>query len=865
MNKALNKMRNEQEVNRTLLQDSTSNKDAVLAKYQTTDKGLYEPEVNKRRDKFGRNITAEQKPTPWYINLAKSFHNPFIYILAFLMVVSYLTADIEATIIMALMILFSVILSFVQSMRAQKASLSLKSMIENTTAIIRNGMQREIPIIDVVPGDIVFLSTGDIIPADARIIEAKDLFINQSPLTGESIPVEKFAEATEKNLSIFERDNLAFMGTDVISGQGKALILKTGDNTIFGSLSQEALAKRDETSFDKGVKSISKLLMYLMLVMVPIVFLINGIMKGNWTEAFLFAVAVAVGLTPEMLPMIVNTNLAKGAVRMARKKVIIKELSSIQNLGAMDVLCTDKTGTLTKDKVELIEHIDTTGATSDKVLGLAFQNSHFQTGWKNIMDHAIISHMEKIGDSTRLTTPEKIDEIPFDFSRRRLSVILRKKNSIEMITKGAITEMFDVCSQLEENGNIIPLTDTIKKRLHIQCEQMNRNGMRVIAIATKTKTEKESFSVIDEQNMTLIGFLGFLDPAKPSAKPAIASLHGHGVIVKVLTGDNEIVAQTICRQVGIPSDKFLLGSDIDFMYDDELTEATRTHHIFAKLTPTQKSRIIHLLRKDGHTVGFMGDGINDAPALRKADVGISVDTAADITKDASSVILLEKSLTILNDAVTEGRNVFGNILKYMKMTASSNFGNVFSVLVASAFLPFLPMLSIHLLLQNLMYDVSQMTLPWDKMDESFLKKPRKWDRKNMLRFILLIGPVSSIFDILTFALMWFVFSANTIAEQALFQSGWFVVGLLTQTLVVHMIRTEKIPFIQSLAAAPVMISTLIVMGLGIIIPFTSFGHNIGLVSLPLSYFPWLIAILVGYMITVQIAKNLYIKKFNDWI
>ncbi|EUJ28148.1 Magnesium-transporting ATPase, P-type 1 [Listeria cornellensis FSL F6-0969] len=852
-------------MNRTLLQDSTSNKDAAIAKYKTTTKGLNEVEVTRRRTKFGPNITAEQKPTPWYVNLAKAFHNPFIYILAFLMIISYVTADIEATIIMALMILFSVILSFTQSMRAQKASLSLKNMIENTTAIIRDGMQREIPIVDVVPGDIVFLSTGDIIPADVRIIEAKDLFINQSPLTGESIPVEKFVEAIEKSLSIFERDNLAFMGTDVISGQGKALILKTGDNTIFGSLSQEALAKRDETSFDKGVKSISKLLMYLMLVMVPIVFLINGIMKGNWTEALLFAVAVAVGLTPEMLPMIVNTNLAKGAVRMARKKVIIKELSAIQNLGAMDVLCTDKTGTLTKDKVELIEHIDTTGETSDEVLALAFQNSHFQTGWKNIMDHAIISHMEKIGDSKRFTTPEKIDEIPFDFARRRLSVILRKKDSLQMITKGAITEMFDVCSKLEENGAIIELTDPIKKRLHTQCEEMNRNGMRVIAIATKTKTEKETFSVIDEQNMTLIGFLGFLDPAKPSAKPAIASLHDHGVTVKVLTGDNEIVAQTICNQVGIPSEKFLLGSDIDFLYDDELTEVTRTHHIFAKLTPTQKSRIIHLIRKDGHTVGFMGDGINDAPALRKADVGISVDTAADITKDASSVILLEKSLTILNDAVTEGRNVFGNILKYMKMTASSNFGNVFSVLVASAFLPFLPMLSIHLLLQNLMYDVSQMTLPWDKMDESFLKKPRKWDRKNMLRFILLIGPVSSIFDILTFAIMWFVFSANTIAEQALFQSGWFVVGLLTQTLVVHMIRTEKIPFIQSRAAKPVMISTLIVMGVGIIIPFTSFGHRIGLVSLPLTYFPWLIAILAGYMVTVQIAKNLYIKKFHDWI
>ncbi|MBC1813924.1 magnesium-translocating P-type ATPase [Listeria booriae] len=865
MKKTMTKLRNEQEVNRTLLQDSTANKDAVLAKYKSQIQGLSDLEAQTRENKYGKNITAEQKPTPWYINLAKSCNDPFIYILAILTIISYLTADIEATIIMSIMILFSVFLSFTQSMRAQKASLSLKNMIENTTAIIRDGIQKEIPIHDVVPGDIVFLSTGDIIPADARILEAKDLFINQSPLTGESIPIEKFTEASEKSLSIFERDNLAFMGTDVISGQGKAIILQTGDKTVFGSLSQEALTKREATSFDKGVKSISKLLMYFMLVMVPIVFLINGILKGNWTEALLFAVAVAVGLTPEMLPMIVNTNLAKGAIRMAKKKVIIKELSAIQNLGAMTVLCTDKTGTLTKDKVELIEHIDTTGKTCNKVLALAFQNSHFQTGWKNIMDHAIISHMQKIGDDKRYTQPEKIDEIPFDFARRRLSVILQKRDSVQMITKGAITEMFSICSTLDENGAIIELTDTIKAQLHEKCEQMNRQGMRVIAIATKSKANQETFSVQDEANMTLIGFLGFLDPAKPSAKPAIESLTNHGVDVKVLTGDNEIVAQTICKQVGIPADKFLLGSDIDFMYDDELTEATRSHHIFAKLTPTQKSRIIQLIREDGQTVGFMGDGINDAPALRKADVGISVDTAADITKDASSIILLEKSLTILNDAVIEGRNVFGNILKYMKMTASSNFGNVFSVLVASAFLPFLPMLSIHLLLQNLMYDLSQLTLPWDKMDESFLKKPRKWDPKNMLRFIITIGPVSSIFDILTFAIMWFVFSANTVAEQALFQSGWFVVGLLTQTLVVHMIRTEKIPFIESRAAAPVMISTLIVMGIGIIIPFTSLGHSIGLVSLPLSYFPWLIAILVGYMITVQIVKTAYIKKFRDWI
>ncbi|AHI57118.1 magnesium-translocating P-type ATPase [Listeria ivanovii] len=844
-----------------MLKESQMSKEEILEEVGVMDSGLTRVEVAIRQAEFGRNQTVEEQKVSQLRLFVRAFNNPFIYILVLLMVISYLTADMEATIIMAIMIFTSGLLGFIQSSRAERASYALKNMVKNKVNVLRDGKMTVVTQDEVVPGDVIEISVGDIIPADARVISATDLLINQSALTGESIPTEKYVDDKRATPEIFERENLLFMGTDVLSGHGRAVILRTGSATFFGSLSIAATEKRGDTSFDKGVKTISKLLFYFMLVMVPIVFLINGLMKGNWLEAFLYAVAIAVGLTPEMLPMIVSTNLAKGAINMSSEKVIMKELSAIQNIGAMDILCTDKTGTLTEDKLELVTYIDSQGGKSTKVLEMAYLNSYFQTGWKNVLDQAIMTRLsKKVANGWN-----KIGEIPFNFDRRRLSVIVENNLETRIITKGAVEEMLTVCTHKDIDGAISALTKQEKKELQEMCAEMNRSGIRVIGVAYKSQKTGEAFTKEDEENMIIAGFLGFRDPVKSSTKEAITSLFKNKINVKVLTGDNEIVTKRICQEVGIPANGFLLGTEVDELMDEELMQALRKYHIFAKLTPMQKSRIIELLKEAGHTVGFLGDGVNDAPALRKADVGISVDTAADITKDASSVILLEKSLTVLNDAVMEGRNVFGNILKYIKMTASSNFGNVFSVLIASAFIPFLPMLSLHLLLQNLLYDSSQLTLPWDKMDRSFLKKPHAWEQKGMLRFILCIGPVSSIFDIATFLIMWFVFSANTMAEQALFHSGWFVVGLLTQTLVVHMIRTEKIPFIQSRATAPVMISTLIVMSLGLIIPFTGFGHSIGFVSLPGSYFPWLVLVLVGYMATMQVVKMLYIRKFREWI
>ncbi|MBC1989640.1 magnesium-translocating P-type ATPase [Listeria seeligeri] len=844
-----------------LLRESQMSREEILEEVGVMDSGLTHVEVAIRQKEFGRNQTVEEQKVSQLRLFIRAFNDPFIYILVLLMVISYLTADMEATIIMAIMIFTSGLLGFIQSSRAERASYALKNMVKNKVNVLRDDKMTVVTQDEIVPGDVIEISVGDIIPADARVISATDLLINQSALTGESIPTEKYAEDKRATPEIFERENLLFMGTDVLSGHGRAVILRTGSSTFFGSLSIAATEKRGDTSFDKGVKTISKLLFYFMLVMVPIVFLINGLMKGNWLEAFLYAVAIAVGLTPEMLPMIVSTNLAKGAINMSSKKVIMKELSAIQNIGAMDILCTDKTGTLTEDKLELVTYINSQGEKSTSVLEMAYLNSYFQTGWKNVLDHAVMTKLnEKVANGWN-----KIGEIPFNFDRRRLSVIVENNLETRMITKGAVEEMLAVCTHKEVDGAISPLTMNEKDELQEMCSEMNRSGIRVICVAFKSQKTGVSFTKEDEEKMIIAGFLGFRDPVKSSTKEAITSLFKNQINVKVLTGDNEIVTKRICQEVGIPANGFLLGTEVDELMDDELMDALQKYHIFAKLTPMQKSRIIEVLKQAGHTVGFLGDGVNDAPALRKADVGISVDTAADITKDASSVILLEKSLTVLNDAVMEGRNVFGNILKYIKMTASSNFGNVFSVLIASAFIPFLPMLSLHLLLQNLLYDSSQLTLPWDKMDRSFLKKPHAWEQKGMLRFILCIGPVSSIFDIATFLIMWFVFSANTVAEQALFHSGWFVVGLLTQTLVVHMIRTEKIPFIQSRATAPVMISTLIVMSLGLIIPFTGFGHSIGFVSLPGSYFPWLVLVLVGYMATMQVVKTLYIRKFREWI
>ncbi len=875
--------------------------DSILSKFQSSLSGLTQENAKSRLEEYGKNEVAREKVPSVFMQLLMAFNNPFIFVLLILAVVSFVTdfwlplqkgeeTDLTSIIIILTMVSLSGLLRFWQEFRSNKAAEALKSMIRTTATVLRrphkdmNPEHFEIPLSEIVPGDIVFLSAGDMIPADIRLIESRDLFVSQAVLTGESIPVEKYdtlgavsqKTTDEINASDIDKDNVldvnnvCFMGTNVVSGTAKAIVVATGADTHFGSLAKSIVGSRAETSFDRGVNSVSWLLIRFMLIMVPIVFVINGISKGDWGDAALFALAVAVGLTPEMLPMIVSANLAKGAVGMAKRKVVVKRLNAIQNFGAMDILCTDKTGTLTQDKIILEHHLDSHGQIDPAVLELAWLNSYYQSGMKNLMDKAIIRFTEEKTSVKKVGVGlyKKIDELPFDFVRRRLSVVVQNGNDDHlMICKGAVEEMLSISRYVYQDGEYLPLDEKRKQELIELAHNYNKEGFRVLAVglknisASQTKTQ---YSVQDETDLAIRGFLTFLDPPKESAYEAISALNEHGVGVKVLTGDNEIITIKVCREVGLEPGTPLLGTEIEKMDDDELKEQIEQRTIFAKLTPLQKSRIIRLLQENGHTVGFLGDGINDAPALRDADVGISVDTATDIAKESADIILLEKSLMVLEEGVICGRETFGNIMKYLNMTASSNFGNIFSVLVASAFLPFLPMLAIHLLIQNLLYDISQLSLPWDKMDDEFLQKSRKWDAQNIKRFMIWIGPTSSIFDITTYALMWFVFSANSVEVQSLFHSGWFIEGLLSQTLVVHMLRTQKIPFVQSTAAFPVIVMTLLIMIVGIYIPFSPIGSLIGLAPLPWSYFPWLIATLLSYCIVAQLMKRIYIKRFGQW-
>ena len=875
--------------------------DSILSKFQSSLSGLTQENAKSRLEEYGKNEVAREKVPSVFMQLLMAFNNPFIFVLLILAVVSFVTdfwlplqkgeeTDLTSIIIILTMVSLSGLLRFWQEFRSNKAAEALKSMIRTTATVLRrphkdmNPEHFEISLSEIVPGDIVFLSAGDMIPADIRLIESRDLFVSQAVLTGESIPVEKYdtlgavsqKTTDEINASDIDKDNVldvnnvCFMGTNVVSGTAKAIVVATGADTHFGSLAKSIVGSRAETSFDRGVNSVSWLLIRFMLIMVPIVFVINGISKGDWGDAALFALAVAVGLTPEMLPMIVSANLAKGAVGMAKRKVVVKRLNAIQNFGAMDILCTDKTGTLTQDKIILEHHLDSHGQIDPAVLELAWLNSYYQSGMKNLMDKAIIRFTEEKTSVKKVGVGlyKKIDELPFDFVRRRLSVVVQNDNDDHlMICKGAVEEMLSISRYVYQDGEYLPLDEKRKQELIELAHNYNKEGFRVLAVglknisASQTKTQ---YSVQDETDLAIRGFLTFLDPPKESAYEAISALNEHGVGVKVLTGDNEIITIKVCREVGLEPGTPLLGTEIEKMDDDELKEQIEQRTIFAKLTPLQKSRIIRLLQENGHTVGFLGDGINDAPALRDADVGISVDTATDIAKESADIILLEKSLMVLEEGVICGRETFGNIMKYLNMTASSNFGNIFSVLVASAFLPFLPMLAIHLLIQNLLYDISQLSLPWDKMDDEFLQKPRKWDAQNIKRFMIWIGPTSSIFDITTYALMWFVFSANSVEVQSLFHSGWFIEGLLSQTLVVHMLRTQKIPFVQSTAAFPVIVMTLLIMIVGIYIPFSPIGSLIGLAPLPWSYFPWLIATLLSYCFVAQLMKRIYIKRFGQW-
>ena len=860
--------------------------------------GLTDEVAARRLAQDGANVVARERRLSPLVQFVLAFKNPFIGVLLALAAISSVTdiilpmrageaPDYIGVVIILVMVGLSAVLRFWQEFRSAKAAEALKAMVGNSATVMRRadaatpGALREIPMAEIVVGDVVYLSAGDMLPADVRLLDSRDLFISQAALTGEAIPVEKYdtlgavSAKSAKAVATADSDpldhpNACFMGTNVVSGTATALVVATGPRTYFGSLAKAIVGSRAETAFDRGVNSVSWLLIRFMLVMVPIVLLVNGFTKGDWMNAFLFALAVAVGLTPEMLPMIVSSNLAKGAMAMSRRKVVVKRLNAIQNFGAMDVLCTDKTGTLTQDRIILAHHFDLSGGADDRVLQLAWLNSRHQSGVKNLMDRAVIDFADRRPDAlTAAIAYRKIDELPFDFVRRRLSIVVENNDDggQMLICKGAVEEMLTISTAVRDGQATRPLDDAERQRLQQMARGYNADGFRVLVVATRAVPADQArirYVVEDEADLVIEGFLTFLDPPKETARPAIAALAEHGVTVKVLTGDNEVVTAKICREVGLEPGEPVLGRDIEAMDDATLARLVEERTVFAKLTPLQKSRVLKSLQANGHTVGFLGDGINDAPALRDADVGISVDSGTDIAKDSADIILLEKSLMVLEEGVIKGRETFGNIIKYLNMTASSNFGNVFSVLVASAFIPFLPMLAIHLLIQNLMYDFSQLALSWDRMDKAFLKTPRKWDAKNIGRFMVWMGPTSSIFDITTFAVMWFVFAANSVEMQSLFQSGWFVEGLLSQTLVVHMLRTQKIPFVQSTAALPVLLATGLVCALGIYLPFSPLGAMVGLTPLPLAYFPWLVGTLLAYCVLTQGMKTLYVRRFGQW-
>ncbi|CAB5644160.1 magnesium-translocating P-type ATPase [Serratia marcescens] len=880
-----------------IAQEATNSIAQTLANLKCNRNGLTQDDADERLEQFGANQVAHDKAPHALIQLIKAFNNPFIFVLMVLAAISFFTdywlprqngeeTELTGVIIILTMVTLSGLLRFWQEYRTNKAAEALKSMVRTTATVLRRSsysahpLTLEVPIRELVPGDIIQLSAGDMVPADVRLIASRDLFISQAILTGEAIPIEKYdamgnvaqksseGEVSSEN-ALLELSNICLMGTNVASGTATAVVVATGGRTYFGSLAKSIVGSRAQTAFDRGVNSVSWLLIRFMLVMVPVVLLINGFTKGDWSEAALFALAVAVGLTPEMLPMIVSSNLAKGAIAMSRRKVVVKRLNAIQNFGAMDVLCTDKTGTLTQDRIILEHHIDVTGARDNEVLHLAWLNSFHQSGMKNLMDQAVIRFGRGKPGIEALGRFSKVDELPFDFVRRRLSIVVADENGKQqLICKGAVEEMLEIATHVREGDKTLELDDARRAALQALAREYNEDGFRVLVLATReldAERPAEPLSVADERDMVVQGLLTFLDPPKESAQQAIAALQENGVTVKVLTGDNPVITCKICRDVGLEPGEPLSGLQIEQMDDEELAREVEQRTVFTKLTPLQKSRVLKMLQSNGHTVGFLGDGINDAPALRDADVGISVDTGTDIAKESADIILLEKNLMVLEEGVIKGRETFGNIIKYLNMTASSNFGNVFSVLVASAFIPFLPMLAIHLLIQNLMYDISQLSLPWDKMDKEFLRKPRKWDSKNIGRFMLWIGPTSSIFDITTYALMWYVFAANSVEHQALFQSGWFIEGLLSQTLVVHMLRTQKIPFIQSTAALPVLLTTGLVMALGIYIPFSPLGALVGLQPLPWEYFPWLAATLVSYCVVAQLMKRFYIRRFGEWL
>jgi P-type Mg2+ transporter len=862
-------------VHAVVAQEAFRANDELLAALETTPAGLDEEQIEARLHRDGPNEVSHEKPPHWSRQLLRAFKNPFIIVLLVLAVVQIFATpdDLSGPIIIAVMVAISVLLNFSQEFRSSRAAENLKAMVRNTATVTRKASdghseQIEVPVVELVTGDIVHLGAGDMVPGDLRLLSAKDLFISQAILTGESLPVEKSAPSRMNGPqhcdSPLDLPTVCYMGTNVISGTATAVVVATGARSYLGSLAHSMSGQRVQTSFDRGVKSVSWLLIRFMAVMVPVVFLINGLDKHNWTDAFLFALSVAVGLTPEMLPLIVTANLSKGALAMSRRKVVVKRLNAIQNFGAMDVLCTDKTGTLTLDKIVLERHLDLDGEESDEALEFGYLNSRFQTGLKNLMDKAVLEHRDLEAAATRYRV---VDEIPFDFQRRRMSVVVAKEGGEHLlICKGAVEEMLSICTYAKIGDVTEPMTDERRRDIKAMTHKLNEDGLRVLVVAVQREPSHDRpYSVADESGLIAVGCLAFLDPPKDSAATAIRALHQHGVEVKVITGDNEAVTRKICREVGLDVTHSVQGKEIESLDDAALDALVPRVTVFAKMSPLQKARVVRSLQRLGHTVGFLGDGINDAPALHDADVGISVDTATDIAKESADIILLEKNLMVLEEGVIEGRITFGNIIKYIKMTASSNFGNVLSMLIASAFLPFLPLLPLQILVLNLLYDISQLSIPFDRMDEDYLRKPRKWDASDIGRFMVWVGPASSVFDMTTFLLLWYVFRANSPAHESLFQSGWFIESLLTQTLVVHMIRTRKIPFLQSSAAAPVLGLTTAIIVIGMLLPYTAIGAKIGMMEMPPVYFAWLALTVVAYCALTQLVKVIYTRRYGRWL
>lgn len=870
--------------------------ETTFATYKTSVLGLVDDQVEENRDTYGENVITKGQEDSMIKKIYESIINPFTVILLVIALVSFITnvwlakpgeQDPTTSIIIVTLVLISGGIRFIQELRSDKAASNLSRMIVNTATVLRDGSEQEIPIDEIVVGDVIKLSAGDMIPADVVLIDSRDFFVQQSGLTGESDAVEKVClrKANSQNLdSLLESESLAFMGTNVISGRATALVLVVGDETMMGAIEQTINTYDEPTSFEREMNTISWLLIRLMLVMVPVVFVINGLTDGDWLEAGVFALSVGVGLTPEMLPMIITASLAKGSIIMAKEKVVIKKLNAIQDLGAIDILCTDKTGTLTQDEIVLEYPLDIHGDLDLSVLRRAYLNSYFQTGLKNLMDRAIINRTHKEAKKHEIVrdldqTFHKIDELPFDFERRRMSVIVKDEDGVvSMVTKGALEEMLSVSTYVEYKGDIKRLTDEVRQEVLAEVAQLNEQGLRVLGVSYKTDLdENEIFSVEDEGDMILTGYLAFLDPPKPSAAPAIKALAEYGVTTKILTGDNDKVTQAVCEKVGLDVERILLGSEIDTMTDQELAQVVETTTVFAKLSPDQKARIILSLKNNGHKVGYMGDGINDAPSMKVSDVGISVDTAVDIAKETADVILLDKDLMVLEKGLVEGRKVYANMTKYIKMTVSSNFGNIFSLLFASIFLPFLPMAPVHLIVLNLIYDLSCIALPFDNVDKEFLKKPRIWEANSIMRFMAWIGPISSVFDIITYMLLYFLVvpmilghgynygAADAAAFIMVFQTGWFIESMWSQTMVIHMLRSPKLPFIQSRPAFSVVVTTLAAAIFVTSLPYSPLAPILKLSQLNGLYFVLLFAIIVLYMLSVTVVKRIYIKKYKEWL